>query len=191
MASPAALPAAGTYSARLSGLLAPGLDCGALAAWSGGALGSGAAGADARFLAGADFKLDLGIGLFGEALCSLAPDSGDLLLRAATGADWSAGGFVFSAEYYWNGGVDAADDAYGAGPHNLYCAASWNDGAYLSLGTRLLWDIEGGTGSLLVLASLDAAQGSTLSAYARLARTQAAAEGWAAEAGLISIQPNA
>lgn len=126
VATPAGDPGAGTCSLRASGLLAPGIDAGALAAWSG---------EDDELLAGADFKLDLGASFHGEALWS-HPAGSDLAgsddrLRASCGLDWSAGGFVFLAEYYWNGGVQAAVDPFLAGAHNLYGSLSWQASDFL------------------------------------------------------------
>ena len=178
VAAPEKDPDAGTYSIRASGLLASGLDAGALAAWSG---------EDDELLAGADFKLDLGASFHGEALwihpaCSdLAGD--DDRLRASAGLDWSAGDFIFLAEYYWNGGVPAAEDPFLTGAQNLYGSLSWQASDLFVLNGSVTWDITDASGSSQLVASWDAAQGAKLAAWLRAGRRQGPAP-WFAGAGL-------
>lgn len=178
VAAPGSEPDAGRYSLRASGLLAPGLDAGALAAWSGG---------DDEFIAGADFKLDLGASFHGEALW-LHPAGSDLggsgdHLRASAGLDWSLGDLIFLAEYYWNGGVPAVEDPLLAGEHNLYAILSWQASELFVLSASVTWDVTDATGSSLLVASWDAAQGARLAAWLRAGRTQGPAP-WYAGAGL-------
>jgi hypothetical protein len=178
VAAPGNDPDAGTYSLRASGLLAPGLDAGAFAAWSG---------VDGEVLAGADFKLDLGASFHGEALwirpAGADPAGNDDRLRASGGLDWSAGDFIFLAEYYWNGGVAAAEDPFFAGAHNLYGALSWQASDFLVLNASLTWAVAEDSGSAQLVASWDAAQGAKLAAWLRAGRTQGPAP-WFAGAGL-------
>ena len=178
VAAPGKDPEAGTYSLRASGLLAPGLDAGALAAWSG---------VDDELLAGVDFKLDLGASFHGEALwlhpAGSASAGNDDNLRASAGLDWSAGDFIFLAEYYWNGGVAAAEDPFLAGAHNLYGSLSWQASDFLVLGASLTWAVTEDSGSAQLVASWDAAQGAKLAAWLRAGRTQGPAP-WFAGAGL-------
>lgn len=178
VAAPGRDPDAGTYSIRTSGLLAPGLDAGAVAAWSGD---------DRSFLAGADFKLDLGASFHGEALWTHPAVSGlagnDDRLRASCGLDWSAGDFIFLAEYYWNGGVPAAEDPFLTGAHSLYAALSWQASDLLALNGSVTWDITDASGSSQLVASWDAAQGASLAAYLK-AGYGAGSSPWYANAGL-------
>jgi len=178
VAAPASDTRAGTYSIRASGLLFQGLDAGALAAWSG---------EDSEFLAGADFKLDLGASFHGEALW-LHPAGSDLAgsddrLQASAGFDWSAGDFIFLAEYYWNGVVPAGVDPLLAGAHNLYAVLSWQASDFLSLNASVTWDITDDLGSSQLVASWDAAQGAKLAAWLRAGRG-AGSRPWFAGAGL-------
>ena len=178
VAAPVSDPRAGIYSLRVSGLLVPGLDAGAVAAWSG---------EDGELRAGADFKLDLGASFHGEALWLHPAGSGlagkDDRLRASAGLDWSAGDLIFLAEYYWNGGVPAGEDPFLAGEHNLYAALSWQATELFVMSASLTWDIVDGTGSSQLVASWDAAQGARLSAWLRAGRSQGPAP-WFAGAGL-------
>lgn len=178
VAAPASRPDGGTYSLRASGLLAPGLDAGALAAWSG---------EGGELLAGADFKLDLGAGFHGEALW-IHPADSDLAgngdsLRASAGLDWSAGDLIFLAEYYWNGGAPAAEDPFLAGAHNFYLALSWQASDFLVLSASLTWDVTEDSGSAQLVASWNAAQAAKLSAWLRAGRAQGPTP-WFAGAGL-------
>jgi hypothetical protein len=151
-AAPAGPPADGRYSARLSGLVA-GID---------GALTTARDGKGWMF--GADFKADVEIGIYGEAAYTL-PDSGPPgVLRAAAGADWSIGDFVMAAEYYFNSGGADADPLF-PGVHNLYASLAWNATELFSLTGAVIWDVSGGSGTVLLLGSLSAAQNATFQAY--------------------------
>jgi len=151
-AAPVTAPADGRYSARLSGLVA-GID---------GALTSARAGKGWMF--GADFKADVEIGIYGDAAYTL-PDSGQAgALQAAAGADWSIGDFVMAAEYYYNGGGADADPLF-PGSHNLYASLAWNATELFSLTGTVIWDVSGRSGTVLLLASLSAAQNATFQAY--------------------------
>ena len=172
VAAPKAKPEAGSYALRLSGLLLPGLDSGALAAYRG---------SDGDWLAGADFKLDLGASFYGEALYAQPESGSEGFLKAAAGADWSVGDFVLAAEYYYNGGRAAADDPYGAGAHNLYAALSWGATDFASLRAYGTWDITDDAKKAVLALSLSAAQNADLALF--LSGADAGASGHSVEAG--------
>jgi hypothetical protein len=156
-AAPGADPAAGLYSARLSGLVM-GVD---------GALTAARDGEAATSSIGADFKADLGAGIYGDLIYS-RPDSGSSgSLRAAGGADWSFGDFIVAAEYYYNGGGVAADLLF-PDAQNLYADLTWRVSEFLNVSSSAIWDLGGQSGDLLILGSWSAAQNAGLSAYAKL-----------------------
>jgi len=171
VAAPKARPEEGSYALRLSGLLVPGLDSGALAAHEDGA-----------WLAGADFKLDWELSLYGEGLYSLPESGGEGFFRAAAGADWSVGDLVLAAEYYYNGDRPAAEDPYQAGAHNLYAALSWGASDLASLRAYGIWDICDETGSAVLALYLSAAQNADLGLY--LSGASAGDSGYSAKAGV-------
>jgi hypothetical protein len=184
-AAPTASPSGGAYAFRVSGLAFPGFDLGGLAAFAGeGATTSLTGSLGPSFMAGADFKFDLGAAFHGEALWLQPADGGAGLLRASFGADWSTGDLVMAAEYYFNGGVDASADPYAAGAHNFYASLTWKATDFLGLQGSLTWDLGDARGSALLLASLDAAQGATLAAYLRGSRTASTSQPWVADGGL-------
>lgn len=172
VAAPSTDPSEGSYSGRLSGLLVPGLDSGALAAYR----GSGPSGGEPEWLCGADFKLDLEAGsfnpsLYGEALCALPAGGGQPRMSAAAGGDWSAGDFVFAAEYYYNGGLPRAEDPYLAGTHNAYASLSFSPSELLSLRCYGLCDFGDELGRAVLALSASAAQNADLSLYLAAAKT--------------------
>jgi hypothetical protein len=171
VAAPKAGLEEGSYALRLSGLLAPGLDSGALAAYEGGA-----------WLAGADFKLDSAMSLYGEALYALPDSGGEGLFRASAGADCSLGDLVLAAEYYYNGGRPSAADPYLAGAHNLYAALSWGASEFASLRAYGIWDLSDETGSAVLALYLSAAQNADLALY--LSGSETEASGRSAKAGV-------
>lgn len=171
VAAPKAGLEEGSYALRLSGLLAPGLDSGALAAYK-----------DGGWLAGADFKLDWAASLYGEALYALPESGGEGLLRAAAGADCSLGDLVLAAEYYYNGGLSSAEDPYRAGAHNLYAALSWGASEFASLRASGTLDLSDWTGSAVLALYLSAAQNADLALY--VSGKGMGESGYSAQAGL-------
>jgi hypothetical protein len=155
-AAPASDPLAGRYLLRASGLIAPGLDLGLVGAWDG---------SKEDWQAGGDFKLDMGPGVYGEALLVEPRDGGAGRLRASVGADWSAGDFILAAEYYYNGGVAASADPYGADEHNLSASLTWECGQFVTLTASGLMS-SGGGATATALATIDVAQDTKLSLYA-------------------------
>ena len=115
---------------------------------------------------GADFKADLEVGFYGDLSYAL-PDSGSGgNLRAATGADWSAGDFIFEAEYYYNGGGGASDVLF-PGTHNVYANVIWRPSQLLNVSASVIGDIVNESGTATVLATFSAAQNATVSAYVK------------------------
>jgi hypothetical protein len=175
VAIPAADPASGRYAARAYGSAA-GADLGLLAARDGQA-----------WRLGGDLKLDLELGLYAEALCSLTDSGGPAEFRAAAGADWSTGDFVFAAEYYFSGA--GAADPYGAGRHNLYAALSWAASDLLRAALSGSGDLSSGGLSATLSLAWDAAQNAQATLYSRLSRSPSAPLPWKAELGaLLSVK---
>jgi hypothetical protein len=155
-AAPDTFPADGIYSARLSGLVL-GVD---------GALSAARDGQARTTYLGADFKADLEVGFYGDLSYAL-PDSGaGASVRAAGGADWSRGDFIFAAEYYYNGGGAGADPLF-PGSHNLYGEITWRATEFLSVSPSVIWDIADDSGTGMLLVSLWAAQNATLVVYGK------------------------
>ena len=179
VAAPGAKPARGLYSARLSGFPL-GVD---------GALFAARDGASRIGYMGADFKADLELGFYGDLSYAL-PDSGAAesaagsaagsagRLRAAVGADWSTGDFIFAAEYYYNGVGSAADPLF-PGAHNVYGDLTWRASELLSVSASVIEDCSDRSGTGLLQASISAAQNATLSLYCKATW----AEGYALPAG--------
>jgi hypothetical protein len=155
-AAPSTFPAQGIYSARLSGLVL-GVD---------GALSAARDGAARTSYFGADFKADLEVGFYGDLSYAL-PDSGaEGSYRAAGGADWSTGDFIFEAEYYYNGGGSEADPLF-PGLQNLFGEVTWRTTEFLSVSPSIIWDLTDSSGTGMLLVSLWAAQNATLVVYAK------------------------
>jgi hypothetical protein len=156
VAAPGAKPARGLYSARFSGFIL-GVD---------GALSAARDGASRIGYLGADFKADLEVGLYGDLSCAL-PDSGAAgRTRAAGGADWSTGDFIFAAEYYYNGVGSAADPLF-PGAHNVYGDLTWRASQLFSLSASVIEGCSDRTGTGLLQASISAAQNASLSLYCK------------------------
>ncbi len=154
VAAPTLSPGEGRYAVRLTGLLW-GVDAAVVAARNGSGGG---------WITGADFKADLGVGLYGEAVYEV-PDTGDAgTVRASGGVDWSSGDFVVTAEYYYNGGGASRDRLFPQ-THNLYGSAGWRLTPLLEISGAGIWDPVNaeGTASLLVTASV--AQNASVAAY--------------------------
>jgi hypothetical protein len=179
-AAPEADPADGRYSARLSGF-AWGVDAAAIAFRDGGR--GGAAGA---WSAGASLHADIELGLDAELLASW-DDDGGARARAAAGADYSIGGFILSAEYYYNGGGAGADRT-APGSHNAYASIAWKASDFIALSATAILGISEEAWSATLSASVDAAQNADLASYARLSMTGPSAQ-LALEAGAsISVK---
>ena len=115
---------------------------------------------------GADFKADLEAGFYGDLSYAL-PDSGaEGYLRAAGGADWSTGDFIFEAEYYYNGGGAAADSLF-SGAHNVYADVIWRQSEFLNVSASVIEDLSDQYGTGTLLASYNAAQNATLTLFCK------------------------
>jgi hypothetical protein len=157
-AAPTSSPGSGKYAARLSALLGD-VDAALMAARDG---------VGKVWLAGADFKADLVVGLYGDAIYA-EPDTGGWgFVRAAAGADWSFGDFVVAAEYYYNGGGSSADLLY-PGTHNVYGSFTWKASELFVLSLSAVVDVEGGSGTGTLLAQVSAAQNADVTAYLQAA----------------------
>jgi hypothetical protein len=158
-AAPTTFPASGKYAARLGGLLGD-VDAAVMAARDG---------TGKSWRAGADFKADLEIGLYGDAIYA-QPDSGGWgTIRAAAGADWSFGDFIVAAEYYYNGGGSSADLLY-PGTHNAYGSLTWKAAQLVFISVTGVVDVEGGAGAGTLLTQISAAQNADITAYVQAAR---------------------
>lgn len=161
-AAPTLSPGSGKYAARLSGLLGD-IDAAVMAARDG---------AGKAWLAGADFKADLVVGLYADAIYA-QPDAGGWgVFRAAAGADWSFGDFIIAAEYYYNGGGAAADLLY-PGIHNIYGSLTWTASELLVISLTTVVDVEGAAGTGTLLAQISAAQNADVTAYLQAAHGSA------------------
>ena len=158
-AAPTTFPGNGKYTARLGGLLGD-VDAAVMAARDG---------AGKAWLAGADFKADIVIGLYGDAIYA-QPDSGGWgTVRAAAGADWSFGDFIIAAEYYYNGGGSSSDLLY-PGTHNAYGSLTWKASELFVLSLTGVLDVEAAAASGTLLAQISAAQNADVTAYLQAAR---------------------
>lgn len=167
--APTTEPAHGLYSARLSGMLL-GVDSSLMAAREGAA---------GRADFGADFKLDLEAGIYGNVVYSLPDSSSAGSFRAAAGADWSFGDFIVAAEYYYNGGGAAADPLF-PDARNLYADLSWKASQLFSLSGSTIWNMSGEAGKVTMLASWSAAQNAMAGGYCVEAWSR---NGWATQLG--------
>jgi hypothetical protein len=154
VAAPTTAPADGRYALRGRALVG-GVD---------GALVAARDGENRGWVAGADFKADIEIGLYGEATYELYDSGADGTLRAALGADYSFGDFIVAAEYYYNGGGAAADILF-PGAHNAYGSITWKITEFFQLADTTVWNFSGGSGTSTLLASLSVAQNATLGAF--------------------------
>jgi hypothetical protein len=167
--APTTEPAQGIYSARLSGMLL-GVDSSLMAAREGAA---------GRVDFGADFKLDLEAGIYGNLIYSMPDSNSRGSFRAAAGADWSLGDFIAAAEYYYNGGGAAADPLF-PDEHNLYADLTWKASQLLSLSGSTICDISGEAGKATILSSWSAAQNAVVGGYCVEAWSRS---GWATQLG--------
>jgi hypothetical protein len=157
-AAPTTSPGSGKYAARLSGLLGD-VDTAVMAARDG---------AGKSWLAGADFKADLVVGLYADAIYA-QPDSGGWgTVRAAAGADWSFGDFIVAAEYYYNSGGSSADLLF-PGAHNVYGSFTWKASELFVLSLATVVDVEGGAGTGTLIVQVSAAQNANVTAYLQAA----------------------
>ena len=163
--APATQPRDGRYATRISGEIL-GIDSGLLGAWDG---------ANSRVNVAADCKFDLGPSFYAEALWSLDPSVADPVAsswaRAVGGLDWSAGDFIFAAEYYWNGGgatkITSIDPSFPAEQY-LLGSVVWSYSDFGKLSLSAILDPEHGPLRLTASFSLDASQNAALGATADL-----------------------
>ena len=161
VAAPKADPAQGVYALRAAGYLAGLADASLVGAWNG---------AEKAWMAGGDAKVDLPFAsVYAEALFAF-PSGGGPEPRAAVGFDASLGDLVLAAEYFYDSSP-AAGTATGA--HNLYASLAYGLSDYAKLAASASVDLEAGTGSGGLLASLEVEQGAFLGLSATLARTGA------------------
>ncbi len=164
----------GRYALRASGY-ALGADAGLVGAWDGDS---------GDWIAGADLKTDLGIGLHAEGICAMARGR-DARFRVAAGADWSlrlgedSGRLLAQAEYCYDE-MPLPSPRGAPDTHNAYAALSWA-GYRASLSAGVSHSMPGETLSASLLVSFDAAPGSALIVYARASRGPS---GSAVETGL-------
>jgi hypothetical protein len=122
VAAPRSDPARGRYAARLSGKVL-GLDGSLLGAWEGAGV------REARIVAAADCRFDLGASLYAEGAVSVDPAASvpldSVQPRLALGLDWSFGDFFVASEYYWNGSGAKSDPAW-PGRHWFQASLAWS-----------------------------------------------------------------
>jgi len=179
-AAPTLAPADGRYALRLGGLVGD-VDGALMAARDGAARG---------WVFGADFKADIVVGVYGDAVYEV-PDSGAPGgVRAAAGADWSFGDFIVAAEYYYNG-VGASADPLFPGMHNAYFSLTWTPTELVQCSALSYVDVTDGTGTLTILTAVSVAQNATLRVFLEGGNSPAglglgiggSASIWALEAG--------
>ncbi len=171
-AAPTLFPGSGRYAVRLSGLLDD-VDAALMAARDGAA---------PAWLAGADFKADVIVGLYGDAIYEQPDAGGGGFMRAAAGADYSFGDFIVAAEYYYNGGGAAADLLY-PDVHNVFASLTWTASELFALTLSTVVDLQGGAGTGTLLARISAAQNADVTAYLEVAHGNA---GYGLAYGLVS-----
>ena len=152
--APTADPSAGRYLLRIRDLVAD-LD---------GAISAGRDGKD--WIAGVDFKTDLIVGLYADAVYAIPDTGAEGRFRAAGGMDWSLGDFIFAAEYYYNGGGPELDPLF-PGTHNLYGNITWRTTELSTLSATTVWDISDQSGSATLLGTLSAAQSTDIGVYVK------------------------
>ncbi len=144
-------------------------------------------GAAQAWLAGADFKADLIVGLYGDAVYEQPDNGGWGTARAAAGADYSFGDFIVAAEYYYNGGGAAADLLY-PDVHNVYASLTWTASELFTLTLSTVVGFQGGAGTGTLLARISAAQNADVTAYLEAAHGTA---GYGLGYGLVGADWNA
>jgi hypothetical protein len=181
VAAPTLAPADGRYALRVGGLLGD-VDGAVMAARDGTGKG---------WLFGADFKADIVVGVYGEAVYDLPDSGGPGAVRAAAGADWSFDNFIVAAEYYYNG-VGAAADALFPGAHNVYASLTWTPTELVQCAALTFFDVVDGTGTLTILTAVSVAQNAALKVFLQGGNglsglglaAGAGSSTWALEAGL-------
>jgi hypothetical protein len=181
VAAPTIAPADGRYALRAGGLLGD-VDGALMAARDGSGKG---------WVFGADFKADIVLGIYGEAIYEL-PDSGLAgVFRAAAGADWSFDNFILAAEYYYNSGGSDADPLF-PGAHNVYASLTWTPTELVQCSALTFFDVIGGTGTVTILTAISVAQNASLKVFLQGGNSPAglgvgtggSASIWTLEAGL-------
>ena len=182
--APTASPGSGRYAARLGGLIGD-LDAAVMAARDGAGKG---------WVFGADFKTDLVVGLYADAVYE-EPDAGGWgTFRAAAGADWSIGDFILAAEYYCNGGGSSADLLF-PGTHNIYGSVTWTASELLRMTLTVEGDVQSAAGTATLIAAVSAAQNADVNAYLQAGNGSAGygpgygvgGAAWSAQAGLGAV----
>jgi hypothetical protein len=154
--APVANPSEGRYLLRLRGLIGD-LD---------GAISAGRDGKGKSWMVGADFKTDLVVGLYGDAVYEIPDTGSEGKPRAAAGVDWSLADFVFAVEYYYNGGGSDLDLLF-PGTHNVYGNVTWRTTELSTLSATTLWDIPDRSGSATLLGTWSAAQSTDIGVYVK------------------------
>jgi hypothetical protein len=180
VAAPTLDPAAGRYALRVGGLLGD-VDGTVMAARDGTGKG---------WVFGADFKADVVLGVFGEAVYRLPDSGGPGAMRAAAGADWSFDNFIVAAEYYFNG--DGAADPLFPGTHNVYASLTWTPTELVRCSALTFFDVVAGTGTATILTAVSVAQNAALTVFLQAGNSPAGlglgagagASTWVLEAGL-------
>jgi hypothetical protein len=123
-----------------------------------------------EYVAGADFKGDLEVGLYGEGLVHVARTTGDLRVEAMAGTDYSiANEYFFTAEYQYRGrGEGSERAAVPRDDHDLFLEASWEPTSLETFSANLVWDVTAMAALTTAAASFSVAQNATLAFYVRL-----------------------
>jgi hypothetical protein len=179
--APTASPGSGRYAARLAGLVGD-VDAAVIAARDGAGKG---------WVFGADFKTDLIVGLYAEAMYEQPDTGGWGNFRAAAGADWSFGDFIVAAEYYYNGGGASADVLF-PDTHNVYASLAWTATELLKISLVVEGDVQRAAGTATLIAAISAAQNADVNASFQAGNGSAGyglgygvgGAAWSAQAGL-------
>jgi hypothetical protein len=132
-----------------------------------------------EFAAGADFKGDLVVGLYGEAVQHFLADSGASWFEGMAGADYSVAGALFLClEYYYNGGGvqpgSLSPEQLAASPqlflnrHYLYFAARYAPNEFTGVSASVVCDIPAAAFLPTLQCSLSVAQNAEVLFYGRL-----------------------
>jgi hypothetical protein len=122
-----------------------------------------------EYVAGADFKGDLEVGLYGEGLVHIARTTGDLRVEAMAGTDYSiANEYFFTAEYQYRGrGEGNERAAVPKDDHDLFLDASWEPTSLETFSANLVWDVTTMAALTTASASFSVAQNASLAFYVR------------------------
>jgi len=154
VAAPTLAPADGQYALRVGGLVGD-VDGAVMAARDGRGKG---------WVVGGDFKADIVVGIYGEAVYELLDSGLAGVFRGAAGADWSFDNFIAAAEYYYNSGGADADPLF-PGAHNVYFSLTWTPTELVQCAALTFVDVSDGTGTVTVLTAVSVAQNATLKVF--------------------------